>query len=208
MAFEKEIRVAIAGHGPDDAATLTDIIGAVDAQQKLIVTNDELADGLRALLAAGTIRELAGHRYIDAKLGPGGLTFTPITELELSEAVAEYGRRFRAAYKRLEEQGVAPDEVMWPKLRAVYVFADGRHASDEDMDEIEALASEMLDCLEGGGIEADIGGFEVGPGTVQFDVDGVKDDDAAAMRGLVRPIFEAKATAGSTVEVHETDPWS
>lgn len=101
MSFEKEILSAIAKRGPDDPATLPDILWAIDFYERVSASSEEISEGLQALLRSGAIRELPGHRYIDAELGPGSADFSPISKEELDAARKEYGRRFRKTYHEL-----------------------------------------------------------------------------------------------------------
>ena len=111
MSFEKEIFKAIEGRGPEDAASLWEILFVIDYFQRLIATQDELNDGLGALAGIGAIRELPGHRYIDARLGTGSADLTPISNEELDLAAKEYHREFWNADRRLQQKGRArPDK--------------------------------------------------------------------------------------------------
>lgn len=105
MDFETEIRNAILGRTPTNPASLEDIIGTVDAYQKLIISAPELRKGLRTLFAAGTVAELPGHRYFDARLdlGPGSRHFTPISAAQFEAAYERYHASFATIINKRQQ---------------------------------------------------------------------------------------------------------
>lgn len=109
MSFETEILNAISKRGPDNPATLSDILWVVDYYQRLIASSEELSEGLQALLRSGAIRELPAHRYIDAGFGQGSADFSPISKQELDAARNEYGRKFRKTYHELDRKSQRPN---------------------------------------------------------------------------------------------------
>ena len=66
----------------------------------------------------------------------------------------------------------------------------------------------MLDALERSGLLATGGGLSVGPGRVEFLILGLKDADAAQMLRTVQQVFATGAPPGSSLVIHEWDPWA
>lgn len=112
MSIEEAVGAGVKGRTADNPATLSELVGVVDALERVIVTADELQAALHSLAAGGHVRELPRHRYVDAQLDRGSRRLTPIAVEALDAAVAAYRERMDGA------AGRSPSSVEWSQ-RAV-----------------------------------------------------------------------------------------
>jgi hypothetical protein len=186
----------IIGRGIDDPALLWELISSVDAVHQTFIGIDDLQAGLARLAAAGRIRELAGHRYVDAHAGVGSAEMAPITASEWRAAVDE----FQAEFERLNSDASEP----YPRLTVAYATASGQAPTDIDIEGARMLRDRVIAVLATGGVTCMTGEVAAASTTVTFWVAGFEEADPDRMERLVGPMLAASAPDGSTLTI---DMW-
>ena len=101
--FKSIIAEALAGTTAEHPRTLSELIGYVDARQKLIITYDELHDSLKDLVESRKVLQI-GDRYCMAS-GTGGeaTPFIGFRPQAYRKAEKEYRKRWKE-YKALRRR--------------------------------------------------------------------------------------------------------
>ncbi len=206
--FSREVLGAIVAAGRK-GATVEDILGDVDARQKLVPSRAELNAALSKLADSGLIVQRADGRYAtpaadDAVPAP----LQPVTEEAYQDALSSYQRWFTDTLRELDSEYRDPKASVWPKLRGEWRFADDHYASELETEGLVAVLDRMIGALHEHRFMAQQGPISSGPGSLEFSITGRRVDDAEAMLRVVRPEFEALAPHGSSLVVDEWDPTS
>ena len=188
--FDDDVLGPILGRDADDPALLWELLSSVDAVHQTFIDVDELNTALGRLAAAGRIRELPGHAYVDAECGAGSPQLTPITETQWQVAVKEFQREF----ERLNAEANEP----YPRLTVVQPTAGGP-PTDMDIEYARALRDQLTAALSLAGVTVMTGEVEVDGPTVTFWVAGFDEPDPDRMEAVARPVFRASAGVGATM---------
>jgi hypothetical protein len=204
--LDREVLGAIVGAGRE-GATVEDILGEVDARQKLVLSRAELNAALMKLAESGLIVQRTDGRYATPAADDAvPVQFEPVTEDDYEEALSSYRRWFTETLRELDSDYLDPQAAVWPKLRGEWRFADDHYASELEVEGLMAVLDRMIGALHEHGLTAQQGPISNGPGSLEFSITGRKADDAEAMLRVVRPSFEAVAPHGSSLVVDEWDP--
>ena len=95
--------------------TLMGILAGVDAHEKLILSREELSDGLHRLINAGLILEVESRQFCKAADGNSPSMYSDISEAEHAQAVQEYHEWFQRKLAELDDDSVE-DTFPWRKL--------------------------------------------------------------------------------------------
>jgi hypothetical protein len=102
--IDTRIYEAVTGSTPDKPLDLVGILHYVDSREKMVLSYDELENGLRRLVEQGRIAELPGNRYYEVKDGSSPSTFMGFSSGEHRRACEAYRSWFRQAYKELNKK--------------------------------------------------------------------------------------------------------
>ncbi|MCP4476779.1 MAG: hypothetical protein GY818_01655 [Planctomycetaceae bacterium] len=195
--LDRRIFKTIQGCGSTNPQTLMEIIGGVDASERLVLTHDELSGGLQRLVNAGYVAEIEPHRFYDASSSDGPDTFSGITESDHASAVQEYRDWFQRQLDILDDER-GEDDFVWQKLVLRWTTPDGRWPTDDDEDGAEEMAKVIDPIITQSGL-GEINGFEHGSGQIDVLIFGkATDSDVDQIYELLAPPFRAfKCPAGS-----------
>lgn len=101
MNLDRAIFKAIKNIKEDHPQNLVNILGVVDSQQKLILTYEELQDGLQRLIANGQVAEASPGHYFDPAGQPHSSEFSGISTEDYKEACHEYIRILTASRMKM-----------------------------------------------------------------------------------------------------------
>ncbi len=188
--FDDDILAPILGRDADDPASLWELLSSVDAVHQTFVDVDELNAALARLALGGLIRELPGHRYVDATAGGGDAHLRPITLFEWQAAIEEFQREF----ERLNAEANEP----YPRLTVVQPGAGGS-ATDSDIELARDLRDRLTSALSLAGVTVMTGEVEVDGPSVTFWVAGFDESDPDRMLAAAQPVFQDAAARGSTM---------
>ena len=195
--LDRRIFQAIRASSADSPQTLPGIIGHVDACEKLILTREELANGLERLIAAGQIMEISPNVYCPHGASTQRRTFTGLPKADYDRAVAEYRRESREALTTGESKAGA-----FVQRRVVVRLATrgGRWPTDADEDAAEDFAKLTSPLVDESGL-GEINGFEFGRGYIDVLIFGRESrDDSGRLRDLIAPQFRTWNTlSGSRI---------
>jgi len=194
--FDDDILGPITGCDAQDPAPLWELLSSVDAMHQTLIGVDDLNAALARLAAAGLIRELPGHRYIDAVFEGGSAQLTPISVFEWQAAIEQ----FQAEFERLNEEAAEP----YPRLSVVYATIEGQPPTVADTEGARALRDRVTAVLSAGGVTCMTGEVAGDGPAVTFWVAGFEEPDPDRMERLVGPMLAASAPTGSTLTV---DMW-
>jgi hypothetical protein len=90
MNLDNEIFDSIKDHSKENPQNLVSIIDYVDYHQKLIITFEELSEGLVRLIKDGKILEVDNQRYCENTSGQVIKTFTNFSQDDYREALDRY----------------------------------------------------------------------------------------------------------------------
>jgi hypothetical protein len=187
--FDRDVYRAIEGRTEASPADVADVLGLVDAFQRLVLTVSELNQSLERLIGSARVKEVAPGRYAEGD--DPSRTFHPISESDHDAAYELYQERLRSAVD--EEETDLPGVV----LRVRWRLPDGTYADEATEEEIERLARRLDEALEG---RADGLGFEYGPGLVDLVLAIREEFDAEEVADAARSVLDAwPAPPGSSV---------
>lgn len=154
--LDKAILKALRKTTRGQPANLVQIIGAIDAQEKLLISFKELSGGLRRLIEAGRVREAKPLHFYERQHGESGMTFSGLIGEEYKVATRSYREMSQEAIQKLES---APEVEDGPLIVCQLMFHDESGLSDEAEEAAENLAEQMSQALPDVA-NADIIGFE------------------------------------------------
>jgi hypothetical protein len=194
--YDRDVYRAIKGRTEATPADVADVLGLVDAFQRLVLTVSELNQSLERLIGSGRVKEVAPGLYAEGN--DPSRTFHPISESAHEAAYELYGKRLRVAAYDPESD---LSEVV---LRVRWRLPDGAYADEATEQEIERLAGRLDEALEG---RAEGLGFEFGPGLVDLVLAVREGSDAEEVVEAAQSILDAwPAPPGSSVVLGETSP--
>ena len=183
--LDRSIFLTIRGSTPERPQTLADILGGVDAIERIVLSLDELAGGLERLNRTGWVLESAPHRYIEGSGVTPADALTAITAADHAAACAEIDRRARAP--RAASSG---DEFVRKKLALRWATPGGRWPTVADEEDVERLARAVDSALAASGV-GEVNGFESGTGHIDVLVFARADADVDQLHALVVAPFAA-----------------
>ena len=193
--FDDDVLGPILGRDSEDPAMLWELLSSVDAIHQTFIDVDELNAALGRLAASHRIRELPGHRYVDATAGAGApdgsATLVPVSLFEWQAAIEEFQREF----ERLNAEANEP----YPRLTVVEPTGTGSPPTDADIERARALRDRMTSALSLAGVTVMTGEVAVDASSVSFWVAGFDEPDASRMEEAARPAFLESAPSGSTM---------
>jgi hypothetical protein len=186
--LDKAILKALRKTTRDRPANLVQIMGAIDAREKLLISFDELSGGLRRLIEAGKVGEAKPLHFYEPQRGESGMTFSGLTEEEYKVANRSYRDMFQKALKELEN---APEVEDGPLIVCQLMFHDGTGWSDEAEEAAENLAEQMNHALPDVA-NADIIGFEPSSGQINILIYGAGTNaEVDLVYDAISPFFRA-----------------
>ncbi len=165
---------------------LTSILASVNMRQRVLLSPDELNEGLRALINAGLIAEVGPHQYRNAAGQPGDGTFSGVSAAAYAAACEEYTRQ-------LDE--VLADNREYPAHLTIFLPSGGESLAD-------AIAGRINQAIEerGGDDILPIGGYCTCGATYEMSVFALADNCLDAILPTVIEAVEASsAPRGSTI---------
>jgi hypothetical protein len=187
--LDHDIFKAIQGHTSDHPQDLVGILALVDVRQKTVLEHEELESGLRRLIQAGQIAEAAPLHYYESAAPPQERQFSGITVEEHRQACEAYLKWFWGTDLEAESAEPTKDEFSRKKIVIHWSAAGDRHPSEEEQDAAEALAEQLDSRLASTG-QAEIIGFERGPGSIDLLIFGREtDEDVDEIYHLIAPAF-------------------
>ena len=206
--FDEDVLGPILGRGADDPAMLWELLSSVDAVHQTFIDVDALNAALGRLAAAGLIRELPGHAYVDAVMvsnGPGGpavvtgsAALTPISETQWQAAVEE----FQVEFERLNTEANEP----YPRLTVIGPAGGGPRSgatggppTDADVERARDLRDQMTSALSLAGVTVMTAEVAIEGPAVTFWMAGFDEAGPDRMEEAARPVFLAAAPGGSTM---------
>lgn len=188
--FDDDIVGPILGRDAGDPALLWELLSSVDAVHQTFIDVDELNAALSRLAAAGLIRELPGHAYVDADAGVGDSRMSSVTLFEWQAASEEFQREF----ERLNAEANEP----YPRLTVVQPTVGGP-PTDMEIEYARAFRDRLTAALSLAGVTVMTGEVEVDGLTVTFWVAGFDEPDPDRMEAVAQPVFLASAGVGATM---------
>jgi hypothetical protein len=162
--LDKAIIKALRMTSQDAPANLVQIIGAIDAREKLLISFKELEHGLRRLIEAGKVGEAKPLHFYRASDGESGTKFSGVTEQEYKAASRCYREMFQQELQELEN---VPEVEVSPLLVCRLMFPDLDDWCEEAEEAAENLAGQMSDVIPDVA-NADINGFERSPRAIDI----------------------------------------
>ena len=196
--FDDDIAAPILGRDADDPALLWELLSSVDAVHQTFIDVDELNAALGRLAAAGRIRELPGHAYVDAECEAGSPQLTPVTGTQWQAAVEEFQREF----ERLNAEASEPYPrliVICPAGTRARSTGTGDLPTDADLERARGLRDQMTSALSLAGVTVMTAEVAIEGPAVTFWVAGFDEPDPDRMEAVARPVFLAAAPVGSTM---------
>jgi hypothetical protein len=181
--------------------SLVDIIAAVDSQERLVLSHEELDGGLRRLSEAGRIREVERLRFC-AAVGDGTKAFSGLSEEEHDTACRQYRKMFEAILREIESEP-EPELDLEPLVICRLTFEGDGGFSDEAQETADDLAEMMAQILPNVA-HADVNGFERSSGYINILIYGAGTNaEVDLVYGAVAPLFRAfPARTGSCIIRH------
>ncbi len=188
--YDRDIFKAIQGHPEQNPQDLPGILAAVDARQRLILTHQELVNGLARLIEAGQVVEAGNYSYYVPKSPPSVRRFSGVPLAEYHRACEAYNESFSKALEEWEARPPSPEDKTRQKIVVRWALSEGAFPSDSDEDAIEPLIEMIDDALNADG-RAEVNGCENGPGSIDVLIFGKEtDDDTDEIYALILPIVE------------------
>lgn len=111
MNYERYILEAIKGYTKTNPQTLSGIIMYIDSVDKSIISQKDLASGLKQLIEDGKVAEINPLKYIETK----GITFprnvSNISSKIYEQACMEYREQFKKIYDEIESKKNTQNET-------------------------------------------------------------------------------------------------
>ncbi len=167
---------AIKGRSEKGAASLADIIGAVDYYERVIFSCEELENGLRDLIQHGKIAEISKHKFVDAKGQSYPRTFSGVTEDEWEQAYKQYSREFNEVAAKVNAE-LDAEEAEGRVLSREKIIVRWARTDDYARDEAktEKLAEQLETALTHRGL-ATTGGFDISKKYIDIPIFGKESD--------------------------------
>jgi hypothetical protein len=202
--YTDDVARAIADHREDDPVELWHLHEAVDARERDAIDVDELNTILGWLASSGRVRELPGHRYVDATHGSGRTDLTPVTADEWVAARAEYSRWFARTFAELQDQWSRPGGAVVPVITLTVPTAR-RKPSDAEEDAAGVLADAVLATLVKSGVVALEVMSTVAGRSLVSEIMGIPGQDGERMLAIATEVVHATGPRGSTVSLEMQD---
>ena len=100
MSFDARIQESIEGTTLDHPKDLPGILAYVDFRERVVLTREELSDGLSRLIEQGRVIEVAGRSFYENKREIEPSSFMGLTPQEYQQACDAYQESFRTLTKR------------------------------------------------------------------------------------------------------------
>lgn len=206
--LDRSIYLAIRGSTRTTPASLSQILDGVDAQERLVLSHDELAGGLERLIADGYVGEAAHLLFFDpAPLDSGHREFSGISEVDYRESVDRYvqeGNRLIAELLGEVDAGCAPATEL--AVSIVWPVGEGEYPTDADANAAIPLLEAIAEAVEPTGL-AHAAGFEYGPGALRIFLWATEASvDREAVRAVVAPIVSAFPCPVGTLIIRHDGP--
>lgn len=102
MNFDQRIFEAVEHGTPEKPRNLVQILACVDALEKVLLSHEELAGGLKRLIEEGRIAESPGHKFRGVSEGSPPGTFSGLPQAEYDQACKACHDWFEKAYRELK----------------------------------------------------------------------------------------------------------
>lgn len=152
--YDEDVFAALRGSLPADPVGIPDILQAVDARQRLVLTLDELNESLASLIHEGRAQQVRPGFFA---AGRGSQALTPVVKSQFDAALAEYQGRF---------DGVSAgddDDDSGTMLKLCFTTTTKKPSTRALDDFTEALERNI-------GSVADVLGFEMGSDVVELHI--------------------------------------
>jgi hypothetical protein len=102
--FKSIIAEALTGTTVENPRALSELIGYVDAPQKLIINYDELHDSLEDLVESGVVEQIGDRYYMASAASANPGSFSGFSYETYRKAEQEYRKRFWKTYNELRRR--------------------------------------------------------------------------------------------------------
>ncbi len=194
MSYKWTILKAIQGTTKEGPATLVDIVYWGDATERIILTYDEVTEGLKELIEEGKVAEAeAGRYYSPAKGEARDKGFTQFTNDEYYGAVKKYKEDFK---RRAME--IVDDEDFLRDTSFAVRWKTPAYPTDDDEEAAEEFAEKVYETLDSAGLiggvgrdgKADMPGFEMGPDGIDILIWCYKGVEPERVQDILKKVFE------------------
>jgi hypothetical protein len=176
MSLDRRIFKAIKGHSESNPQDLVSILAYVDSQERLVLTHEELSGGLQRLIESGQIAESRPHKYFDTAGQSHSRVFSGLSLQDHEEACQAYRKWFWEQGRKVQNRKPSGNDLTRQKIVIRWKLKGDEYATDADEDAAEAL-TEQIDPILRQNEQAEINGFEFGPGYIDILIFGRETDD-------------------------------